>query len=250
MQTKICEYCNKEFIPNDRTLNRQRFCSTKCQQRYLYQHPKGPICICRYCSKEFISKVTAKGMYCSRLCADKDVIIRPVKPNPICKICGKEFERRLTASYCSDDCIREQARRRDFSYQIKNHQVKTIICKECSKELKIEYGIKNTSFCSIKCSLKYGRRVSKALRRARVKGLRYESINPIEIFIRDNWRCKVCGVKTPKRLRGTLEDNAPELDHIIPLSKDGTHTQDNVQCLCRKCNGNKSDKIKLQLQFA
>ena len=26
-----------------------------------------------------------------------------------------------------------------------------------------------------------------------------------------------CGVDTPKTLRGTIEDNAPEVDHIIPL---------------------------------
>lgn len=31
-------------------------------------------------------------------------------------------------------------------------------------------------------------------------------------------------------------------DHILPVSKGGGLTQDNVQALCRSCNASKSDK--------
>jgi 5-methylcytosine-specific restriction endonuclease McrA len=34
-----------------------------------------------------------------------------------------------------------------------------------------------------------------------------------------------------------------EMDHIIPLSKGGKHTLDNVQPLCRKCNREKGAKL-------
>ena len=64
-----------------------------------------------------------------------------------------------------------------------------------------------------------------------------------QIFDRDKWRCQMCGVKTPARLRGTFEPNAPELDHIMPLSKSGSHSIDNVQLLCRSCNAKKSNHI-------
>lgn len=64
-----------------------------------------------------------------------------------------------------------------------------------------------------------------------------------DIFARDGWKCQMCGVDTPERLRGTYKHNAPELDHIIPLSKGGTHSIDNAQTLCRSCNAWKSDKI-------
>jgi len=33
-----------------------------------------------------------------------------------------------------------------------------------------------------------------------------------------------------------------ELDHIVPVSKGGTHTQDNVLFCCSDCNKKKSDK--------
>ena len=53
------------------------------------------------------------------------------------------------------------------------------------------------------------------------------------------WRCQVCGVSTPKSLRGKLVDRSPELDHRVPLAMGGSHTWDNVQTACRKCNAAK-----------
>ena len=50
-------------------------------------------------------------------------------------------------------------------------------------------------------------------------------------------------------LRGMMEvHNIPaedylEYDHIIPVSKGGSNTAANIQLLCRRCNGKKSDKI-------
>lgn len=42
---------------------------------------------------------------------------------------------------------------------------------------------------------------------------------------------------------GSTESNAPELEHVIPLSKGGTHTRANVRCSCRACNLNKGAKL-------
>lgn len=67
-----------------------------------------------------------------------------------------------------------------------------------------------------------------------------ESVNPIVVFERDKWTCQECGIKTPRKLRGAMVPNAPELDHIMPISLGGAHSYMNTQCLCRKCNGAKS----------
>ncbi|MBS1984806.1 MAG: HNH endonuclease [Bdellovibrionales bacterium] len=72
--------------------------------------------------------------------------------------------------------------------------------------------------------------------RARKFGVAYEPINPIEIFVRDGWECQMCGRPTPALLRGTYDPSSPELDHIVPMSRGGSHTRENVQCLCRACN--------------
>lgn len=86
-------------------------------------------------------------------------------------------------------------------------------------------------------------RAAKSRRRARMRTTQAESIDPFDVFDRDKWRCHLCGVKTVKALRGTAEPLAPELEHIIPLSKGGTHTWGNVACSCRKCNHAKGDEI-------
>jgi 5-methylcytosine-specific restriction endonuclease McrA len=123
-------------------------------------------------------------------------------------------------------------------------------CKECDKTFVPEYSIKaRWEFCSDSCMKKYHKRNGEALRRARKKGSNGESFNLYEVFIRDKWRCQLCGVKTPKRLRGTTKANAPELDHIIPLSKGGEHSKRNTQCACRKCNGEKGARELGQLRL-
>lgn len=85
----------------------------------------------------------------------------------------------------------------------------------------------------------------KTIRRARLKAFA-EAIDPIEIFDRDGWSCRWCEQETPRGRRGSYEPNAPELDHIVPLARGGSHTWDNVCCSCRRCNGLKRDKDPLQ----
>lgn len=96
-------------------------------------------------------------------------------------------------------------------------------------------------------SYKAGKRASKARRRAVERGVTAERIDPIKVFDRDGWKCHLCGVGTPRRLRGTYKDRAPELDHVVPLAAGGAHTWGNVKCACRKCNADKADKPLGQL---
>lgn len=61
-----------------------------------------------------------------------------------------------------------------------------------------------------------------------------ESINVIKwkIFKRDNFTCQSCG-----------SQELLELDHIIPISKNGKEEEKNYQTLCQSCNRKKKDKI-------
>jgi 5-methylcytosine-specific restriction endonuclease McrA len=81
-----------------------------------------------------------------------------------------------------------------------------------------------------------------------MRGVAADRIDPIKVFERDRWRCQLCGCSTPERLRGQMVDHAPELDHIVPLARGGAHTWSNVQCACRRCNGEKADTPRGQLR--
>lgn len=55
---------------------------------------------------------------------------------------------------------------------------------------------------------------------------------------RDNFTCCNCGNSTHVEPNLLLE-----IDHIIPVSKGGVTSEENLQTLCWKCNRAKSDKI-------
>jgi len=55
------------------------------------------------------------------------------------------------------------------------------------------------------------------------------------VWERDQGRCVQCAAWGPGA--------DPQFDHVIPFSKGGANTFENLQILCRKCNLRKSDHI-------
>jgi hypothetical protein len=93
------------------------------------------------------------------------------------------------------------------------------------------------------------KRAAKARRRAVERGIEAERFDPLDVLMRDGWRCHICGINTPKHLRGTYDDRAPELDHIVALAEGGKHTRLNTACSCRKCNGAKGARSLGQMRM-
>lgn len=62
-----------------------------------------------------------------------------------------------------------------------------------------------------------------------------------EIHERDGYRCHICGRKTRPDYKPS-HPLYPHLDHIIPISKGGSHTRDNVACCCHECNIKKGNR--------
>lgn len=71
--------------------------------------------------------------------------------------------------------------------------------------------------------------------RARLLGAYREPIDRTAIFDRDNGTCYLCG-KQPKGWHRTL-------DHVIPLSRGGSHTPGNLRVACRSCNASKNARM-------
>lgn len=59
-----------------------------------------------------------------------------------------------------------------------------------------------------------------------------------KIKIRDNFTCKMCSLSTAVEKNLLLE-----IDHIMPLSKGGITSEENLQTLCWRCNRAKGAKI-------
>jgi 5-methylcytosine-specific restriction endonuclease McrA len=51
------------------------------------------------------------------------------------------------------------------------------------------------------------------------------------VFARDDWICQYCGA------------TAENLDHVIPRSRGGSHTWENVVAACRRCNTRKENRF-------
>lgn len=72
-------------------------------------------------------------------------------------------------------------------------------------------------------------------RRAQKLKAPYEPINDKKVYLRDGWICQHCKKRVNKRLKWP-DPLCASLDHIIPLSKGGTHTYSNVQLTHLSCN--------------
>jgi len=55
------------------------------------------------------------------------------------------------------------------------------------------------------------------------------------VFARDEWRCQYCG------------SAAENLDHVVPRSRGGPHTWDNVVAACRRCNSRKENRTPAEV---
>jgi hypothetical protein len=233
-----CKQCNTVFA----SARKRTFCSDKCKWRHktLQRNPNAILkrvsvaCTCRYCRKTYMPKTPSRDKYCSRECAfaDRAPIINRANHKPAysviywpeCKQCGQTFlSRRKDRLTCSRECDiqknRDSARDRNASKKI----VREIKCACCGSIFTNSYGIHKSKYCSEICLIRSQRSSNKAVRRARARGNGIaEYVNPFKVFDRDKWTCRLCGTKTPRSKRGTYDDNAPELDHIITLAEGGS----------------------------
>jgi len=252
-QHRACVVCGVAFASDVHA--RRKYCSGRCQrqarateraaewQRYYAQHgprlrahnnqrrartrpPLQPR-PCRHCGTSFIPKRWKRTQYCSRLCVSRARIRQPQRenerrrqksaarreriPQRPCQWCGRIFKpkRRSTAQFCSMGCHRSDWSKKHPDAIYANH----------------------------------------TRRRAWLRNVPTEFISPKEVFERDGWTCQLCHCPTPAHLIGTWSRQRPTVDHIVPLSKGGSHTYQNVQCACSTCNIRKAATIRGQFRL-
>lgn len=236
---------------------------------------------CRQCGKSPILGYKYCSLTCGQTARDRAKGVKPraARSQCECVVCGTSFGKRSDASLC---CSREcgfkllawraeqnanyKKAKTEFTRWARNakraakeaervnrsKQCRTCgtpvskgqqRCGPCRSNARSASRSKERSSAVCKAS----RRAAKARRRAVERSIHAERFDPLEVLNRDKWTCHICGIKTPKRLRGSYDDCAPELDHIIPLAAGGAHTRQNTACACRRCNHKKGDKPLGQL---
>lgn len=265
-RTRTCPICGRSFRAQN---SQQMYCSISCANvpRNKLRSTIKP-CVCQGCGKTFMPKEANRTTYCSRECAFAHwkatrgnrckvcgVRIHPDKTycdickSAVCEECGRAFIPKRFAKTCSEECRSVRQKRRAMEADAAKHPHLLLTCRECGAAFTPEYKNKHRDYCSDACADKHNGRVAKATRRARMHDVEYESVDPYDVFKRDGWRCHICGCRTPQRLRGTLDNRAPELDHITPLALGGPHTYANTACACRKCNQQKGAQLLGQMRL-
>lgn len=108
------------------------------------------------------------------------------------------------------------------------------------------------AFCSSICASVGGYNTKDDGRAARIRHTQDGKMNRAEAFERDKWHCYLCGRPTVQGAR-TGDGRAATVDHIVPLVRNGTESEDNIRCACSRCNTEKGSQTiwnKLKLRIA
>ena len=145
------------------------------------------------------------------------------------KLRTKQYEKCLDDEHAFQFLLmRKQTRYHQKNYQKTAYKVMQTIGEYHYSYEQIEERDKKLREINYECTLnKYH---SKNQRKLVTQNLRKE------IMERDNYTCQKCGKYMP-------DEVGLHIDHIIPVSKGGKSIPSNLQVLCSKCNGKKSNKV-------
>ena len=239
--SKTCVNCGSVFYPSNYASQIQRFCSDNCRQHNFWkdkERPKKPktIANCRYCGNLY--EKNGRSSYCSVSCKEKQYEKDKNRGRKIrfykvdCEYCKTKELSKVEKRYCSDRCA-------DKHYEIKrrNRKRKLKKCKICNS-----WHSKRGVYCSIKCGKKaHKHRSSERMILARKNGQFDADIDIYKLIERDGGCCYLCGDDVLFSYNFN-HPKYPTIEHVVPISKGGTHSWDNVMVACRDCNTRKKTK--------
>lgn len=237
---RVCQQCGKEFhkASNGRV---PKYCSNECAHE---AQVKRPTAVCKACGKEYRVSRNAKGDYCSRECQWASMRAETSK----CTVCGGFAP--SGKAYCSERCKAyawdkkrgdslgfEKVFEDTLEWMERLSKTAPRACDLCGGEY-LPAAV-NQVHCG-RCA-KYLRDNNGDLRIYR-NGKPDLSITLRKLYERDRGYCRGCG-RHIEFVDDYNSDDYPSIDHILPISKGGTHTWDNVQLMCRGCNSLKCDEV-------
>lgn len=155
-----------------------------------------------------------------------------------CVQCGYDFySPKATANFCCNNCKIRHQKKKGATSQINPFDVYCDVCGTLFTTTN-----ERSRLCSDKCRYRAAKneRNGRLLHLARC-GSYDPSVTLEAVFDKFGGICCECS-KRLELVGDFRRPDYPTIDHINPLSKGGTHEWENVQLLCRKCNGVKGDR--------
>jgi hypothetical protein len=272
-----CEECGEPIVGR-----RKRFDKPECQEAAYYRAKNKatppavgwnallryrdlPMKSCEHCGKKFHPRPNEAGRYHSRECAFAAQHAAAVARGGWTKEDKLERKKRQEIRTLQRT-VRDRARRQRQQVQElrlesvlwnatqerltrkKLDSERELFCEICGVKFVLGERPSNTVTCGRDCSRRLARKITREHKRRRQAWKNgsvreREPYEDREIFVRDKWRCKLCGRKVD-RSKVVPHPDAPTIDHVIPLSKLGFDAPANVQCAHFSCNCRKSDAIR------
>lgn len=224
LKLRTCEQCGNQYSSTDK---RQRTCSRACG--YLLVHGPGAGSSrersCTVCSAKFFVRLSGRQSAqstCSRACAVewRRRNCEPTYPASRvylidCVICGKPVTAR-------------------------NRRQKACSAAECKRAHHAQYMAQymNSHYGQLRSAVL----ARTHIHRARLYNVPTERIDIRYLCERDKWRCGICHKPVKRKSKHKRDPLGPSIDHIIPLTKGGSHTTANTQLAHLRCNLSKGNR--------
>lgn len=219
---KVCEWCGQTYTVPARNAHQARFCSEDCQQTWYSREIRG------HGSREDYLKERRKQKEETARIKERQRLIKKIY-----QLLKKEIS------------IREK--------EIEKQNRIDLLTRECVECGEIFYNPSpNILVCSTECSRKRNRRISRTIYKGRINdsNLVDKNITLTKLYKRDDGMCYLCGIQCDwddkvitDKGHTIVGKSYPSIEHVIPLSKRGKHSWNNVKLACMECNTLKSDKI-------
>lgn len=156
-----------------------------------------------------------------------------------CNYCGTTFTPRHPKQVsCSRACKEAQRNARDRQTRLATKAEAARACVVCGKPLPSSARA-DKRYCGDSCTRRARKHIGNAQRRMRVPD-QMEAISRADVYARDDWVCQLCGDPVDPE-REYPDPLAASLDHVVPLSRGGTHESTNLQLAHLGCNARARD---------
>ena len=158
-----------------------------------------------------------------------------------CKQCSKTYKPKVRTEsfFCSRKC--NDAFRKEEAKRTRIETKSDRICIGCNETIP-RSARADKKWCSEECSSRVRGHTMNTQRRIRTNEA-IQNFKRIDIYERDGWICQLC----KKAVNPKLSFPSPacaSLDHVIPLSRGGSHQATNVQLAHLRCNTSRGNKVE------